>query len=116
MLKEIEEENLNLGVWDPRNPRDRAALMPIITPAYPAMNSSYNVSESTLAAITEEFKIGMTICEDILFKPTKATAWQKLLEPFPFFMLYRNYLQVWLTGHHTHFLLPFAIRYNHTMP
>ena len=50
-------------VWDPRNnPRDRMHIMPIITPAYPAMNSSYNVSESTLRVMKVSRRPAQTVC------------------------------------------------------
>eukprot|EP00252_Welwitschia_mirabilis_P022027 TRINITY_DN5823_c0_g1_i2.p1 TRINITY_DN5823_c0_g1~~TRINITY_DN5823_c0_g1_i2.p1 ORF type:complete len:425 (-),score=74.43 TRINITY_DN5823_c0_g1_i2:116-1390(-) len=94
MLCEIQEGILGLGfpVWDPRkNPRDRTHVMPIITPAYPCMNSSYNVSTSTLRVMTEEFQKGNKICEDI--EMNKAD-WNALFEQYRFFEAYRNYLQI----------------------
>jgi len=43
---------LSYQVWDPRfNTLDRSHLMPIITPAYPHQNSTYNVSRSTLSVM-----------------------------------------------------------------
>lgn len=64
LLCAIEEGSLGLQVWDPRrNPKDKYHLMPIITPAYPCMNSSYNVSTSTLRIMMDEFQRGHEICE-----------------------------------------------------
>ena len=64
MLCSIEENDLGFPIWDPRkNHRDRFHLMPIITPAYPCMNSSYNVSTSTLRVMMEQFQCGNRICE-----------------------------------------------------
>ncbi|KAK6146835.1 hypothetical protein DH2020_020704 [Rehmannia glutinosa] len=64
MLCPIQESSLGLSFWDPRrNYKDRLHLMPIITPAYPCMNSSYNVSTSTLRVMMEEFHRGNEICE-----------------------------------------------------
>ncbi|XP_020088813.1 nuclear poly(A) polymerase 4-like isoform X3 [Ananas comosus] len=92
MLCAIEEDELGFPVWDPRkNPRDRTHHMPIITPAYPCMNSSYNVSTSTLRVMMEQFQKGNKICEDI--ELNKAT-WNALFEPYLFFEMYKNYLQV----------------------
>ncbi|KAK8535282.1 hypothetical protein V6N13_081422 [Hibiscus sabdariffa] len=92
MLCSIEEDELGFPVWDPRkNPRDRFHLMPIITPAYPCMNSSYNVSSSTLRVMMEQFQFGNRICEEIELNKAQ---WTSLFEPHLFFEAYKNYLQV----------------------
>ncbi|XP_062154391.1 nuclear poly(A) polymerase 4-like isoform X2 [Alnus glutinosa] len=92
MLCAIEEDKLGFSVWDPRkNPRDRTHLMPIITPAYPCMNSSYNVSTSTLRVMMEQFQHGHKICEEIELNNAQ---WSALFEPYLFFESYKNYLQV----------------------
>ncbi|XP_057810700.1 nuclear poly(A) polymerase 1 isoform X2 [Salvia miltiorrhiza] len=92
MLCPIQEGSLGLSFWDPRrNYKDRSHLMPIITPAYPCMNSSYNVSTSTLRVMMEEFHRGNEICEEI---EANKLSWENLFEPFAFFEAYKNYLQI----------------------
>ncbi|KAK6912767.1 polymerase, nucleotidyl transferase domain [Dillenia turbinata] len=92
MLCPIEEDELGFSIWDPRkNPRDRTHHMPIITPAYPCMNSSYNVSASTLRVMMEQFQFGNRICEEI--ELSKAN-WSALFEPYLFFEAYKNFLQI----------------------
>ncbi|XP_075781647.1 poly(A) polymerase gamma isoform X4 [Pelodiscus sinensis] len=90
LLKQPEDSNLNLPVWDPRvNPSDRYHLMPIITPAYPQQNSTYNVSTSTRAVMVEEFKQGLAVTDEIL---QGKSDWPKLLEPPNFFQKYKHYI------------------------
>uniref|UniRef100_A0A8C4JZQ0 polynucleotide adenylyltransferase n=1 Tax=Dromaius novaehollandiae TaxID=8790 RepID=A0A8C4JZQ0_DRONO len=87
LLKQPEECNLNLPVWDPRvNPSDRYHLMPIITPAYPQQNSTYNVSVSTRMVMVEEFKQGLAITDEILLSKAE---WSKLFEAPNFFQKYK---------------------------
>lgn len=63
LLKPMEPASVNsLGfpVWDPRvNVSDRYHLMPIITPAYPQQNSTFNTSNSTLKVMSDHFTSGM---------------------------------------------------------
>ncbi|XP_030071101.1 poly(A) polymerase alpha isoform X3 [Microcaecilia unicolor] len=90
LLKQPEECNLNLPVWDPRvNPSDRYHLMPIITPAYPQQNSTYNVSVSTRMVMVEEFKQGLAITDEILLGKAE---WSKLFEAPNFFQKYKHYI------------------------
>ncbi|KAF5955069.1 hypothetical protein HYC85_007925 [Camellia sinensis] len=92
MLCPIEEDELGFPIWDPRkNPRDRTHHMPIITPAYPCMNSSYNVSKSTLRVMMDQFHHGNSICEEIELNKAQ---WSALFDPHLFFEAYKNYLQI----------------------
>lgn len=94
LLKNItqpaEKLGLNFPVWDPRyNPADRYHLMPIITPAFPQQNSTFNVSMSTRSIMNEEFEIGLTITSDVLIG--KST-WDALFQPPNFFSKYKHYI------------------------
>ena len=72
-------------------PKDRSHLMPIITPAYPAMNSTYNVSESTLFLLKEEFARGAVVTFKV---ESQGLAWAELFEKRDFFTRYKVYLQI----------------------
>ncbi|KAL2081811.1 hypothetical protein ACEWY4_021629 [Coilia grayii] len=90
LLKQPEDCNLNLPVWDPRvTPSDRYHLMPIITPAYPQQNSTYNVSASTRAVMVDEFKQGLAITDEIMQNKAE---WSKLFEAPNFFQKYKHYI------------------------
>ncbi|XP_052153887.1 nuclear poly(A) polymerase 2-like [Oryza glaberrima] len=102
MLRAIEHDDgelgLSLPVWDPRrNPRDKIHLMPIVTPAYPCMNSGYNVSHATLRVITEQLAVGDAVCQEIVKACSGGGGWDKLFQPFNFFGAYKSYLQVDVT-------------------
>ena len=56
--------------------------MPIITPAYPQQNSTFNVGPSTLEVMKEEFKLSLAICEEIM---AGKAMWDKLFETPNFF-------------------------------
>ncbi|KAJ8598435.1 hypothetical protein CTAYLR_006845 [Chrysophaeum taylorii] len=111
--------------WNPRlNPRDRAHLAPIVTPAHPTMNSSYNVGEPQLRAIRDELKHGVdatrrverlaadlfggggggartdptppdtTAADAARKKAELGDAWRELFSPSDFFLAHRHYVQV----------------------
>ncbi|KAF8638592.1 hypothetical protein AX17_002133 [Amanita inopinata Kibby_2008] len=92
LLKQIEEGPLQVRVWNPKlYPADRSHRMPIITPAYPAMCSTHNVTASTQMVMTEEFKKGAEIVDKII---VGTASWSELFAKHDFFYKYRYYLQV----------------------
>ncbi|KAJ7206642.1 Poly(A) polymerase central domain-containing protein [Mycena pura] len=98
LLKQIEEGPLQVRVWNPKEsflcllyPSDRAHRMPIITPNYPSMCATHNVSASTLSIISEQIQRGAEIVEKIL---AGSASWGELFTKHDFFHRFRNYIQV----------------------
>lgn len=100
LLRQIEEDvkdpdyakRMNFRVWNPRlYPTDRNHLMPIITPAYPSMCSTHNVTRSTMSVMKDEFVRGSQILERIVMKRAE---WSELFAKHDFFQKYRYYLQI----------------------
>lgn len=90
LLKQPENIALGFPVWDPRvNAQDRYHLMPIITPAYPQQNSTFNVSKSNQRVMGNEFERGMAIADEIMFG---RTTWRSLFEAPSFFFQYRHFI------------------------
>ncbi|KAG1676134.1 hypothetical protein FOA52_004974 [Chlamydomonas sp. UWO 241] len=84
-LCELEPNSMGLQQYDPTDPRDQAAEMPLITPAYPAMNSSYNVSRCTREVMMAEFSHAYKIIQRVLFQKHEVTPWVELFQPADFF-------------------------------
>merc|ERR1711920_60197 len=78
--------------WNPKtNPADKLHVMPVITPAFPAMNSTYNVTETTKRIMLEEFRRGFEVVSKV---EGGQSAWSEVHEPFPFFTLFDHFLSL----------------------
>lgn len=92
LLKPIEEGPLPVRVWNPKlYPQDRLHRMPIITPAYPSMCSTHNVTQSTQMIMTQECKIAAEIVDRII---VGTATWRELFKKHDFFYKYKYYLQI----------------------
>lgn len=65
--------------------------MPIITPAVPAQNSSYNVTLTTKAVLLREFTKAHSVMRRIL---KGEVSWNRLFKKLDFFKAYQSYLKV----------------------
>ena len=85
-------------VWDPAERwRD---LMPIITPAYPAMNSSMSVNEHSRAVMENEFAMAYDFCKNLTgcLQEEGHEGWGHLFENSDFFLRYNHYLALHVVG------------------
>lgn len=90
LLKPIEDGPLQVRVWNPRlYQNDRQHRMPVITPAYPSMCATHNITQSTQKVIIKELQRGAEITTAIN-KGEKT--WANLMEKHTFFHDYKFYL------------------------
>ncbi|TKS73130.1 Poly(A) polymerase alpha-B [Collichthys lucidus] len=90
VLKKVQDCGYKLPFWNPIvNRSDRLDLMPIITPAYPQQNTSFNVCPSTFTIMKEEIVRGLVITEEI---HDKKAPWSKLFEPLDFAEKYKHFV------------------------
>merc|ERR1712194_309043 len=81
-----------LKVWNPKtNPADRQHVMPVITPAFPAMNSTHNVTETTKRILLDEFRRGYDFVKQV---ESQRLDWNAVHEPFPYFTQFKHF--IWL--------------------
>eukprot|EP00922_Rhytidocystis_sp_ex-Travisia-forbesii_P040640 GHVS01060574.1.p1 GENE.GHVS01060574.1~~GHVS01060574.1.p1 ORF type:complete len:598 (+),score=76.98 GHVS01060574.1:53-1846(+) len=90
---------MTFKIWNPRTqPQDRQHLMPIITPAFPSMNSTHNVTATTKRIILEEFARAHKLVSQVqpaTIPPTSSNVgWATVLQPFPFFKHAKHFLQL----------------------
>ena len=80
--------------------KQQSDLMPIMTPAFPSMNATYNVSQSTKKAMLTEFEKGLLVTEALLKRDDKGgkvntqLCWKRLFKKFNFFKAYSHFVQI----------------------
>ncbi|KAI1397187.1 Poly(A) polymerase [Hypoxylon fuscum] len=93
-LKPMEDGPLNVRVWNPKS--DSYHLMPVITPAYPQMCATFNITHSTKAIIQRELERGAELTDKIR---AGKLAWKDLFVKHTFFTTdHKYYLAVIATS------------------
>jgi poly(A) polymerase len=88
-----DRNSVNFPIDDPDNrlfyKEDKKYLFPIITPAFPSMNSTFNVNQTTRNNMITELEKAMEITKHIMERgPNSSISWKRLFKKFPFFKAY----------------------------
>ncbi|TRX88518.1 hypothetical protein FHL15_010557 [Xylaria flabelliformis] len=96
-LKHMEDGPLNVRVWNPKIYKsDSFHLMPVITPAYPQMCATFNITKSTKTIIQRELERGVELTDKIL---GSERPWKDLFVKHTFFTQdHKYYLAVIATS------------------
>lgn len=100
IIKEVPDYNYNLKIWNPRaNPAQRSDKMPVITPVYPPICSTYNITVSTLTVMKREFARSSNIIQQLSNSEiSPEAAFEALCAPSDFFTRHKNYFLVVLAS------------------
>eukprot|EP00815_Leptocylindrus_aporus_P003914 CAMPEP_0116053328 /NCGR_PEP_ID=MMETSP0322-20121206/2115_1 /TAXON_ID=163516 /ORGANISM="Leptocylindrus danicus var. apora, Strain B651" /LENGTH=794 /DNA_ID=CAMNT_0003536457 /DNA_START=7 /DNA_END=2391 /DNA_ORIENTATION=+ len=108
LLCKPHDAGLGLQVWSAfTNARDARQVAPIITPAYPAMNSTLSVSRQTLQIFHQEFTRAYDIISRIWQETVNSKSdtfnsngemFAELFRPSDFFISYPHYLSLCIVG------------------
>ena len=81
--------------WDPTKPQDHRDVMPIITPAYPTINSLRSATRSSRMRMMHEFKHAFNVCSQII---KSASLWDPLISPPTFFVRHNKFVEITVFG------------------
>ncbi|KAF7538319.1 hypothetical protein G7Z17_g12669 [Cylindrodendrum hubeiense] len=93
LLKPVESGPLPVRVWNPKLYKgDSFHLMPVITPAYPSMCATFNITRSSMSIIKRELQRGLELSERIMLGKRP---WCDLFVKHTFFTAgYKYYISV----------------------
>lgn len=94
--------SLSFKVWSPTAPGSARHIMPVITPSFPSMNTTHNVSRFTLQTMKLEIAHTKKLVDDVVTKASTSgegsspgvAAWERLFERSSFFGDFSCYLAV----------------------
>ena len=70
-------------------------MMPIITPAFPSMNTTYAMGASQKRVVLTEFEKAARITAELMKNPkTSLISWKRLFKKFPFFKAYEHFIEI----------------------
>lgn len=100
IIKEVPDCNYNLKVWNPKaNLAQRSDKMPVITPVYPPICSTHNITISTLTVMKRELTRASEVFDSLQNEEiTIGETLEKLCEPSDFFTRHKNYFTVAMAG------------------
>ena len=100
------DAGLGFETWDNSYGSNRFHVMPILTPAYPSMNSSYSTSRQTLEVMQEEMASALERVRACLKK--EGTGWEEVFAPTDFAVGHSRYLcvEIFVKGLPEHLVTP----------